>query len=137
MQKKRCKSVLLRCQADSSQAYSLSNGIFSVKTNRAGWYVLLFFPLLLRCTFSRKPMSSHFLSMFNNEVVDLHGMFQDLRKWLRVIQQLVFFLSVCTNPWAALQGLEISFVLEVVSFRRDVKPRSRLLVVTKYTRCFL
>lgn len=30
------------------------------------------FSLLLRCTFNRKPMSSHFLSTFNNEVVDIH-----------------------------------------------------------------
>lgn len=80
------KKGLLRCEADYSQACSLSNSILRVKTNWAGWFVLLFFPLLLRCTFNRKRMSSHFLSMFNNEVVDLHGMLQDCRKWLRVIQ---------------------------------------------------
>lgn len=62
------------------------NGILSVK-NKLGWVVCTsLFPLLLRCTFNRKLMSSHFLSMFNNEVVDLHWMFQDCRKWLRVIQ---------------------------------------------------
>lgn len=70
-----------------------SNGMWSVKTSWVGWFVLLFFPSLLRCTFNRKPMSSHFLSMFNNEVVDLHWMFRDCRKWLRVIQWCSPFMS--------------------------------------------
>lgn len=62
------------------------NGILSVK-NKLGWVVCTsLFPFLLRCTFNRKLMSSHFLSTFNNEVIDLHWMFQDSRKWLRVIQ---------------------------------------------------
>ena len=47
---------------------------------------------------------------------------------------IVGVLSFCLHQFlGCTKGLEISFVLEVVSFRRDIKPRSRLLVVTKYT----
>lgn len=78
-------------------------------------------PLLPRCAFNRKPMSSHFLSMFSNEVVDLHWMFQDCRKWFEGYS-IVGVLPLCLHQsQAALQGWEILFVLEVVSFRRDVK----------------